>query len=519
MKGQKYFFLGFALLAILFGIFSISHNNNQNYATRSIASKESCSQVLKKIFSNIFSQNNLKAALGQNDYQKVLNKDVKQGSPLHKKILKLLKREIFTISPTIIIPLSTIVFDGGLLTAVLAGLKFSAAIKILDISLDAILVESKKFFSNKSQAFIVAASSNLPEAGVTFFPAIAGLIHFSHIAAVPLGSNPMNLALAGVALFTSLKNIAIKKGFLKVGERLNPKALGLTLKSIEWSSMRSFLGYAGYFASNALAFKYAVEPQILSGNYYPLIAWLTINIPSVTYYFTKDILKSKKVYKEIASKINLKQSLDNFELELNTLKGSENSFEKPSDEFQKIVEQLKNTDQNKPRNIPFMKKTIKQINNILKSDKNFKKVFVESLEKLDSEEFTQLLILSGVNLNKSMTSNEKIKSVFKLIIGISSVIIASALLDDGVHNLTQAYPDMGRSNAGFFILSFFSSLPELMGTHKFFSGINFKSGMQNISDSNALNMVIAHTGMMMAFLRFNANESLASEEDSESETQ
>jgi hypothetical protein len=92
--------------------------------------------------------------------------------------------------------------------------------------------------------------------------------------------------------------------------------------------------------------------------------------------------------------------------------------------------------------------------------------------------------------------------VSAIIMGIGGINMLSGLLDSVVNNITEAFPKMSKSTAVFFILSFFSSLPELMGTQKFFLRLDFSGGMQSIADPNSLNLMIAKMAMAMAYFRY-----------------
>ena len=140
----------------------------------------------------------------------------------------------------------------------------------------------------------------------------------------------------------------------------------------------------------------------------------------------------------------------------------------------------------------------------MKSDVNFRNEVERTLHTLDSKELTALLKMGGIDFKtaSTMTKKEMTVAISSIIFGIAGVILLSSVLDSGVDDLTEAFPGMGKSTAGFFILSFFSSLPELMGTQKLFGKLDFSGGMQNIADSNALNLILAKMAMTMAYFRY-----------------
>lgn len=420
---------------------------------------------------------------------------------LGRRTLDLLKKEAFTLSPMILIPLATVALDGGLTAGIMAGLKLSAGIKGMDIALDKILDNTVKFLSRKQQAFVLAASGNLPEAGSSFLPALAGRSSIADAGSVPLGSNPANFILAGVALVTATKHIAKSKGILKRGKIFSPALFIKTLRSIDYKAMRKDAGYAAYFVANALLFRYFVKPQMNLGNNLPLIGWLTVNIPSLIYYFTKDIIKSRRVYTGAISNFNPKELGRIARLkEIDRVQFGD-SFAKIEDILGKLHKVKKDNGALSPNEV---KQALKDLKKSMKADVNFRNEVERTLHTLDSDELTSLLKMAGIDFKtaSTMTKKEIVTSVGSIIFGIAGIILLSGVLDSGVEDLTEAFPGMGKSTAGFFILSFFSSLPELMGTQKLFSKLDFSGGMQNIADSNALNLMLAKMAMAMAYFRY-----------------
>ena len=441
-----------------------------------------------------------------NDIEKFLKYSKLPKDRLSVRAINLLKKEAFTISPLILIPLASIVFDGGITAAILAGIKLSAGIKGMDIALDKILDNTAKFLSKKHQAFVLAASGNLPEAGSSFLPAMSGRVSMADAGSVPLGSNPANFILAGVALVSATKNIAKAKGILKRGKSFTPALFVKTLRSIDYKAMKKDAGYAAYFVANALLFRYFVKPQMHMGNNLPLIGWLTVNIPSLIYYFTKDLIKSRKIYTGAIKEFNIEELKRITRLSAINRTQFGDSANKMDSILSNLSDMKKKSGKLSPNDI---KKSLKDLKKAMKSDQNYRNEIERNLHNLDSKELTALLKFAGIDFKtaSTMTKKEIVTSVSAIILGIGGIIMLSGLLDSGVNDITEAFPEMGKSTAGFFILSFFSSLPELMGTQKLFSRLDFSGGMQNIADSNALNLMLAKMAMAMAYFRHQENPS------------
>ncbi len=427
----------------------------------------------------------------------LLNYAALKNDPLSRRGIELLKKEAFTISPLVLLPAASVVFDGGLTLSIIAGLKFAAGIKGMDLALDAILDNTSKFLNARQQAFVLAASGNLPEAGASFLPAMAGRSTVATAGDVPLGSNAANFVLAGVALLSAAKKIAIEKRFLRKGQRLTPRILVKALRSVDYKAMKKEAGYAAYFVSQALIFRYYVKGQMALGNYVPLIGWLTINVPTIALYFAKDAIKNKRLYtgalKEFKSE-EIKRTSD-------LLKVNKDSFKKSSSAIDQILKDIHSVSQSSSVSPKKAKESLSKLKKAMKNDENFRNEVERMMHTLDSEELTALLKMAGIDFEtaSTMTKPEMTKSIVTIMAGITGVIAMASVLDSGVEDLSESFPQMGKSAAGFFILSFFSSLPELMGTQKLFSQLNFQGGMQNIADSNALNIGLAELSMGMAY--------------------
>ncbi len=84
--------------------------------------------------------------------------------------------------------------------------------------------------------------------------------------------------------------------------------------------------------------------------------------------------------------------------------------------------------------------------------------------------------------------------------GVATIFVTAPVLDMGVANIAAALPGWEKGWAGFVFMALISSLPELMGTTKLLSKGMDRGGAKNITDSNALNIILAKFAMLSALL-------------------
>ena len=102
-----------------------------------------------------------------------------------------------------------------------------------------------------------------------------------------------------------------------------------------------------------------------------------------------------------------------------------------------------------------------------------------------------------------MTSKKqkKIKNVTTIVGGMATIMGLSVLLDKGVTDMAKSTELLGKGAAGFFIMSFFSSIGEYMATKKFFERGEDKDAVKNIADSNAINVGLAKGAVASSAVR------------------
>ncbi|NQT50272.1 hypothetical protein HQ571_06280 [Candidatus Kuenenbacteria bacterium] len=102
-----------------------------------------------------------------------------------------------------------------------------------------------------------------------------------------------------------------------------------------------------------------------------------------------------------------------------------------------------------------------------------------------------------------MTSEKrkKIKHVRTIVGGMASIMGLSVLLDKGVTDMAESTKFLGKGAAGFFIMSFFSSIGEYLTTKKFFERGEDKDAIKNIADSNAINVGLAKGAVASSAIR------------------
>ena len=139
----------------------------------------------------------------------------------------------------------------------------------------------------------MAATTNLAELGASQMSAVVG-DPTSEVGSTPLGSNPMNLLLLGLAMVVAFKRVAIVKKVMRPTQRLTPKRMVKTIQAIDWRGMRKHLTAGGIFATSAITFQTLVKPAMEVSNFLPLGGWLALNIPILGRYFKKTIFNGKE---------------------------------------------------------------------------------------------------------------------------------------------------------------------------------------------------------------------------------
>jgi hypothetical protein len=446
--------------------------------------------------------------MSMEDFEKLMEYLPLENDPYWYRGLNLLKSNSLVLAPTFLLPLAAIAFDGGLTLALMSGLKLSAGIKGMEISLDWILDNSAKLVDRKTQAFIIALSGNLVEAGSSFYPAAVKNVPVEDAGAIPLGSNPMNFALMGAALVGSVKKIAKDKGILKRGKMMTPMVFLKTLRSLDYKAIKGESMWALLMVTNALTFQYFVRPAMMKGNYLPFIGWMATSFPMMGWYFAKDIISNRKAFTNAVHGFD-EESLKKLS---QTLKHNDSDFKQTKAEFKTLTEGLIQAKDDGELGKAKVKEALKDLQGQMRKSKSVQKEVARVVHQLNDKEVSMLLEMGGVSLERAatMTKEQKLKAITMVVTGMAAVGALSILLDSGVEDMAESFPGMGKTSAGFFVMSFFSSLPELMGTMKFFQGAgasgqagtdNFKSGAQNISDSNALNLGIAKMAMGIAYMR------------------
>lgn len=425
--------------------------------------------------------------------------------PLKTRFLNMLWKEKFTLSPAILLPLAAVAFDGGLTAAIFGGIKLSAGIKGMDLALDKIIDNADKILTPNQMAFTVAASGNLVELGSSLYPAIAKDVLVADAGAIPLGSNIANPILGVAAFISVVRNVARHQGILKRGQKMTPRLFLRTVKDA-WPIVRKESMYALSFMTSAVLFQTVVRPQMMAGNYLPLAGWLTVNVPAMVWYFGRGIIQSKRAFKETITEF----SEEGIESVRRQLEFHPEEYARSKEKFNELLDKLATAKASAGGRLSRkdVKNHLLAIQTEMANSENFKAEVEGMLHTLKDSELETLFRIAGVTATEgaTMSRSEKLKAVTWIIAGMSAVLAMSVVLDSGVEDMAEAWPDLGKTWLGFFVMSFFSSLPELMGTQKLLSVGNTQGGAQNISDSNALNLIIAKISMGAAYFRGVAEE-------------
>ena len=308
----------------------------------------------------------------------------------------------------------------------------------------------------------------------------------------------MNLALGGVAMNIAVKDLAVKQGFIKEGQKLTWGVYRKIFSLTNLKTIKNELGHAGFFTLNAFAFQFVVRPYLNAGNPIPLGFWLAVNIPAVYKYFARNSKQTSEQAIETARTIQdhaLKKLRDQ------TLTPDKQYESSPFDDFIEKIETI----QEGQNTVSFrkLKKSLKGVQAQLNQSNTFRNEVNRALGTMGGEEIAHLMRLAGVEteVGNQISKREAIKSITKLLAGIAGVVMLSAIIDSGVSDLPEAIPELDKSTAGFVIMAFFSSIGELMTTTKFFQAAQMQSGTQNISDSNAINLLLGKLAIASSFFK------------------
>jgi len=417
-----------------------------------------------------------------------------------KGIQKYLSENWANFSTLALIPLSALT-GGDVSVAARASVELSAGIIALDKVLDVIMSNAEEVIPPQYFVALMAATTNLAEAGASQASAIVG-DPISEVGATPIGSNPTNVYLTGFALASAIKERALKEGYIKEGEKMTFSAIKKTLRGIDWKSVKKELGLSGLMALDAIIFQYYVRPQMKKGNFLPLAAWTAINVPLLFEYFKKTTFSKNAKIDSVVRNID-SSSLEKMRQEI--IENPEIYGEEgPLKAILEAVEQIKTSEEKKKKEKKqegkkILQEKVKELQEVISQDPQFKEKVEEFLQKADIKDLKALLQIAGLKLEKKKDIDKK--KILKIIAGVASVAAISSLLDRGVTDISYALPYLSKGAAGFFFMSFFSSLGEFITTKKFFQRGRDKEAVKNISDSNALNIGLAKAAMLTSLFR------------------
>jgi len=406
-------------------------------------------------------------------------------------IKKFVKENWFNLTPFLLLPTSILVGgDVGLATR--ASLELSAGLYALDRTLDQIIETAEEVLPPQYLVALVAGTTNLAELGASQAAAFSG-DPLSEVAATPIGSNPTNLYLTGFALLGALKARAINEGIIKEGEQLNLRVVRDTLTSIDWKKVKKEFGLAGLFALDALIFQFFVRPNVKKGDFVPLGGWLMLNIPLLVEYFRRGLFTKKAKINNAIENIG-RQHIEKVREEILM---EEHTYEKgvtPLLNLLSLIELYKETEEAERREVlEELEKMLDDLKSQIENDPDFQKAFSKLMSKAEMKDIRAFLEVTKIKFSeKRKVSMQKI---VKLIGGIGAVAGISTFLDSGVTHMAEALPNFSKGAAGFFIMSFLSSIGEFLTTKKFFEKGKDRDAMRNMADSNALNIGLAKAAM------------------------
>jgi Ca2+/Na+ antiporter len=446
-----------------------------------------------------FKLDGLSGVMDENEWRSLLSYYDLDKTPWDK-IKRLLSDNMLNLSPMILFPVLSVAFDGGLSGALIAAIKVSAGIKGLDMTLDHFLNNASKVISPGKLAVVTASTTNLPELGASQASALAG--DASHVVmATPLGSNPMNFfgggILSSAAFYSAVKGAGIKQGIVKRGQRVGPVKFAQIMKKMDLKAAKKELGFAGFFVVNALIGQFVVAPAMKMGNYLPLAAWLTVNLPFLFKYFKGALFDGQKL---LVKRVDEFSGTNVAKIEA-MLKQYEGEFNETSEDILKLAASIKNFKGDKKTKVAHITEKYKEFKEKLASSESFRLEIEKAMGEIDNEDFYMLMKYGGIDPDTAakMPKFELVKAWTGVAAGIAAIVGLSILLDDGVNDLIEATPNLGKSEVGFYIVSALTSIGDVMVAKKFIQMGNITGGVQNIAFSNALNLALAKLALSSSF--------------------
>ncbi len=104
-------------------------------------------------------------------------------------------------------------------------------------------------------------------------------------------------------------------------------------------------------------------------------------------------------------------------------------------------------------------------------------------------------------IEMNLARQKKIKNVATIAGGIAALMGLSVVLDKGVTHMAESVDWLGKGAAGFFIMSFLTSVGEFLTTKKFFQRGEDRAAVKNIADSNAINIGLAKCAVASSAIR------------------
>lgn len=394
-------------------------------------------------------------------------------------MINFLKNNALSFSPILLIPASY--FSGGsLIHSLQAAGAIMIGLAILDKALDVIVHNAKLVIAPEYLVLLLAATTNLPELAASQGAAFGGDLFFD-AGSTPLGSNWANVTLVVPAILLALGSRGLKtKGFIG------------TLSDFGWSSMKKQLIIASIFAADAIFFQYWIRPACQIGDYSILWIWLGVNILLLSYYFQKNTFSTNAKWANTIDSLDFDSFTKIKELSAN----SNTPASRPLVSLMGLLEDYEK--QPGLQSLEKIKQELAGIKNLCHQNPETPGQITQILSQEDTG-LDMLFKLAGFKLSENNEINP-LSSYLKLAAGTLAVLATAPLLDRGVVDISFAIEGLGKSSAGFFIMSYISSLPELLTTTKLFQSSLDRGATKNIADSNALNILLALLAMATASL-------------------
>jgi hypothetical protein len=278
---------------------------------------------------------------------------------------------------------------------------------------------------------------------------------------------------------------------------------------------------SGVFMASAFTFQPALA-ALKAGNPAPLGVWAATNAGLMTYHFgaiggLKGLKYRGKNLTESVAKLN-KSEVDQL------IKAVDEVEPTSAQEIGNILDDLQMRAAKGTLTNDEYKEFNKKLKTHLLGNPEVVKNINDTIESLSEKEIAEVLESAGIDITKvPLTKEEKNKALRNIMLGATGLVLGSITLDQfGINPIVDS-TGLDKDGIAFYGASVASSLPEFALTLSYLKSVKKvqakgskeatianrdggESAAQNISDSNAINIMLAKAAAVTAFARGEKSE-------------